>query len=437
MQKRYLSSARCSFAHELSVLRRGFGAPSLSFSVSSSSREGTQPSWFGHHDAPTFRGKSILTYDLLEAEDSGSPIRSIYRQNFPPQSQGNSNNATRPSGPLLRRRIGPARPGAAVSLDENLGSDPMQTKENPFNTRPTQTTTVGDNFSLPISRHMFDGASGDQSNTRREGGASTSQLLRRRTGFPLRTGGAQSVGSETSRFRGQGTGRTGASRGGRGGMRGGKSDRPRRRREADAGDNEDNADIGVEMIYGPTPEPKSVPYDPKTTTMEELRLDWPATAIDGTGLIEGIQQRAESLANRIPHGFHTPQEIAERFQKGEMVHFESEAEQQEVLKIASELSKARADMLTDRKGEMVAPDDMSFAEIDAQEKKHLAATMIKGEYPELQKQSFPFLNGVVQQLRNNGTYHDEKMSQFMAKVQALLPPSRGPQRARQAQKALD
>ncbi len=322
-----------------------------------------------------------------------------------------------------------------MNLGEELGSAPSQPKESAFNIRPAQSTTVGDNFSLPISRHSFDGASGVQGNTRREKGAPAGQLLRRRTGFPSRTGGPQSAGGETGRFQGQGTGRTRASRSDRGDLRGGKNDRPRRRRETDSGDHEDNADAGVEMIYGPTPEPKSVLYEPKATTMEELRLDWPATAINGTSLVESVQQRAESLAKRIPHGFLTPQEIAERFQKGEMVHFESEAEKEEVLKIASELSKARADMLTDRKGETVAPEDMSFAEIGAEEKKQLATTIIKGEYPELQKQSFPFLNGVMQQLRNNGTYHNEKTSQFMAKVQSLLPPSKGAQPARQAQKS--
>jgi len=188
-------------------------------------------------------------------------------------------------------------------------------------------------------------------------------------------------------------------------------------------------------MYGQQPERKPVPYEPKATTMKELRLDWPTTAIDATGLAESVQQKAESLAKRIPHGYLTPQEIAERFHKGEMVHFESEAERIEVLKIASELAQARADKLTDRKGESIAPEDMSFAEVSVEEKRTLGAKMVKGEYPGLQAQSMPFLNQVVRSLRNNGTYHETETSKFMDKIQSFMPANRGGRAAQQAQKS--
>lgn len=229
----------------------------------------------------------------------------------------------------------------------------------------------------------------------------------------------------------------GRSRGG-GASRGGKREGPpRRRRESDFGGNEEELDAeGLETaMYGAKQEPKSVPYEPKAMTMEELRLDWPATAIDATGLAESVQQRAESLANRIPHGFLTPQELAQRFYKGQMVHFESETERLEVLRIAAELAKSRADILTERKGESVTPEDMAFSEVGIEEKKQLGAKMVKGEYPNLQTQSHPFLNMVVRNLRNNGTYHETETSKFMDKIQGLIA-KRGGAAAPQAQKSV-
>ena len=185
-------------------------------------------------------------------------------------------------------------------------------------------------------------------------------------------------------------------------------------------------------MYGPTPEPQSVPYEPKPITLEELRLDWPATAIDGTGLAESAQQKLEFLAKRIPHGYKTPQELAERFHKGEMVHFESEEEREEVLAIAAELAKSRADLLTERKGQPIEPEDMGFSDVGVEEKKRLGAKMVKGEYPALQTHKLPFLNQVARNLRNNGTYHEMETSKFMGKIQSLLPANRGGQQAQKS-----
>jgi len=185
-------------------------------------------------------------------------------------------------------------------------------------------------------------------------------------------------------------------------------------------------------MYGPKPEPQSVPYEPKATTMEELRLDWPATAMDATGLAEGAQQKLEHLAKRIPHGYLTPQELAERFHKGEMVHFESEAERAEVLNIAAELAKSRADMLTERKGEPIAPEDMGFTDVSAEEKRRLGAKMVKGEYPALPTHKLPFLNHIAKNLRNNETYHEMETSKFMEKIESLLPANRGGQQTRKS-----
>jgi hypothetical protein len=182
-------------------------------------------------------------------------------------------------------------------------------------------------------------------------------------------------------------------------------------------------------MFGIKPEPKPVPYEPKGMTMEELRLDWPATAIDGRGSTESVQQKLEFLAKRLPHGWLSPQELAERLHKGQMVHFESDEERKEVLAIAAELAQSRADTLAERKGEHIPPEDMSFADITAEEKERLAAKMVKGEYPGLQTHKLPFLNQVQRNLRNNGTYHEMETSKFMEKIQSLLPANRGGQQA--------
>jgi hypothetical protein len=180
-------------------------------------------------------------------------------------------------------------------------------------------------------------------------------------------------------------------------------------------------------MFGPKPEPKPISYEPKATTMEELGLDWPATAMDGKSLAESAQQKLEFLAKRLPHGWLSPQALAERFHKGQMVHFKSSEERKEVLAIAAELAKSRADMLTERKGEPIAPEDMSFGDVSAEEKGRLGAKMVKGEYPALQTHKLPFLNQVERNLMNNGTYHEMETSKFMEKIQSLLPANRGQQ----------
>ena len=221
-------------------------------------------------------------------------------------------------------------------------------------------------------------------------------------------------------------------RGGRGGGRR-DGDRPRRRRAND-GDGDQEVTLTEDEVEDilmtgiETPQPKeSTPYTPHDTTMEELKLDWPATALDPASLVEGVQQRAESLAKRIPHGFQTTHELAERLFKGEMVHFRSIEECDEVQKLANDLAKERADKLSERKGEAIPAEDMSYSSVVDDEKMQLAAEMVKGQYLELEKQRLPFLDMVVQQLRNNTTYHGSETAKFMEKVESLVPARAGRQ----------
>lgn len=177
-----------------------------------------------------------------------------------------------------------------------------------------------------------------------------------------------------------------------------------------------------EQIYGGALTPKNrLPYNPQQMSLEDFKADWPNTPLSVSGLVGTVQQKAEVLARRLPHGYVSPDQLAEQFQKGELVRFESVEERDKVLAKAAELAKARSDMLTDRKGENVPADDMSFSSIAKAGGEELANKMGKGVYPELEKQRMPFLDAVMRNLRNNGTYHDSKQDEFMAKIESLLP----------------
>src|SRR5277367_736559 len=362
----------------------------------------------------------------LDTEKSSSSNPSEYIRDSPSRLQDNGSNMNRSSGPLLRRR--------AVDLSARTHAVPSIERRHVMNNKPAPSTTGGVDQPLRISREPVPESRFQSYQSKRQPGvvdarraaaAPNGQRLLLRRSFQPRSA-SQSAPGQSSSFRGRSP--LNASRGGR-------SDQPRRRRrESDfkKDDSDEDPLTWEERMYGPQPEPQSVPYEPKATTMEELRLDWPATAMDATGLAGGAQQKLEHLAKRIPHGYLTPQELAERFHKGEMVHFESEAERAEVLNIAAELAKSRADMLTERKGETIAPEDMGFTDVSAEEKRRLGARMVQGEYPALHTHKLPFLNHIAKNLRNNGTYHEMETSKFMEKIESLLSANRGGQQARKS-----
>lgn len=177
-----------------------------------------------------------------------------------------------------------------------------------------------------------------------------------------------------------------------------------------------------EKIYGGPMTPKDpITYNPQQMTLDQFKADWPNTPLSVTGLVGSVQQKAEVLARRLPHGYVSPDQLAERFEKGELVRFESVEERDKVLAKAVELAKAKSDVLTERKGEVVPVRDMSFSSIEKDEGKQLASKMGNGIYPALEKQRIPFLDTVMRNLRNNGTYHDSKQDEFMAKIASLLP----------------
>ena len=200
-------------------------------------------------------------------------------------------------------------------------------------------------------------------------------------------------------------------------------------------DDDFSIDTEEEFAKMDDPKPPDVAYDPVELTIEDLRKDWPATPMSSIGMTETVAEKTRWLARRFPHGYNTHHELANRLHKGEMVHFESMEEKDEVVRVAQELAKERADKLSKRTNTTQGvrePDPMEFVEISKDDKAKLESTMVKGEYPPLQPQRLPFLDSVVRTLRNNGSYQEQKTGQFLRKLIGLLPAGRASRGVRQA-----
>ncbi|KAJ9637508.1 hypothetical protein H2204_004657 [Knufia peltigerae] len=199
---------------------------------------------------------------------------------------------------------------------------------------------------------------------------------------------------------------------------------------------EEKVDHWVNTVIDPPPNPtEEITYTPgQNMAVKDLRADWPNTPLSGTGLTETVQQRIEWLAHRIPHGYQTPGQLAERYVKGYFTRFESEEEKAEVLKLAAEMAQKRADRVTERKNIEAKPHDMSFSDVVSRqtERQGLADTYVRGDYPTVRKQKMPFLDHVVENLNNNGTYQGTQTKQFMKTIRRLMAaghPSQAPKPA--------
>ncbi len=175
----------------------------------------------------------------------------------------------------------------------------------------------------------------------------------------------------------------------------------------------------------------------------ERRLDWPPTPLSPTGLTEGVRQRIEWLAHRIPHGHHTPMQLAEWYSNGHLTLFESDEEKEKVLALASKLVREKADEEFEKTNKVVEPDDMTFDDVVSRkpDRDGLVSRYVQGRYPVVAKQKMPFLDQIVRNLNNNATYPSAKTDVFMDTVQKLMrsqapaPGTPGPQRATKAKAA--
>lgn len=179
----------------------------------------------------------------------------------------------------------------------------------------------------------------------------------------------------------------------------------------------------IEEVIDPSPiATEPLPYAPKEHTTDELRLDWPNTPLSGSGLTESVIQKVTWLAKRLPHGYWTPRQIAERYEEGYMVRFNSDEEKQKVLALAAEMANNRAATMSERSGEEVQAGDMQFESLGERpdEKQRLTDSMVRGAYPVPGKQSNQVMDSVMKQLDNNATYRPEDAEKFKGRIERLI-----------------
>ncbi|KAJ5180381.1 hypothetical protein N7492_003591 [Penicillium capsulatum] len=205
-----------------------------------------------------------------------------------------------------------------------------------------------------------------------------------------------------------------------------RAPRPKRA-EVDVDDEEQAAAIKqIEQDQILQARPTPVRYEPREIDFSTLRETWPSLPTDANGRTAAVLEKLSLLAARFPNGYVPPYELAWRMWKGQNVLFESEAEKAEALEEVQRISRARADKMSVKKGDLVEPREIKFGALDAKDSAALLETYVQGKYPAVQaSKDQPVLGEVVKNLRNNGTYQTAgKRPQFLAKVESLLASGR-------------
>ncbi|KAJ5752363.1 hypothetical protein N7520_009280 [Penicillium odoratum] len=201
-----------------------------------------------------------------------------------------------------------------------------------------------------------------------------------------------------------------------------------RKTETDEGEDVNAAaieQIEQEQVLKARPTP--VRYEPQEIDFSTLQQTWPSLPTDTNARSAAILEKLSNLSGRFPNGYVPPYELGRRIWKGQNVLFHSEAEKEEAMEEVKRLAHARADKISQQKGDLVEPRIVEFSAIDTQESKVLLETYAQGKYPSVEVvQGQPAILGeVMKNLRNNGTYETAgKRPQFLAKVESLLASSR-------------
>ncbi|KAG2415752.1 hypothetical protein HFD88_006943 [Aspergillus terreus] len=212
---------------------------------------------------------------------------------------------------------------------------------------------------------------------------------------------------------------------------------PRRRapKQSDAEEGDDAQRMEIEKVYRElAEETKQAParYNPRQPDFSNLMETWPSFPTGVTAHTAGVVEKLTSLSGRTPHGYVPPYELGNRLFKGQYVRFVDAKEKSEAVAEAQQLSQQRADEYSQRKGDLVEPEEIKFTPVGGETKKALIRTLVQGSYSEarLAKDKSPVLQEVRRHLGNNETYQTVgKSSQFTAKVEALLASSRPVKRA--------
>lgn len=192
----------------------------------------------------------------------------------------------------------------------------------------------------------------------------------------------------------------------------------------DEADHSEGTENEFMSLVDPAPKQEVKPYDPTEITIESLQQDWPSFPVSSSiSQLYSVEEQLRWLARRFPHSHDTTHELAQRLIKGEIVAFESEAEKQTILSIVAQMQTDLAEQQSEEKGEEVKAKEIKFQGMTDQVKE-LSSVYIRGDYSQLEKQKYPLLDSVLNQLRNNGTYGQDKSARLLAKIQSLIPQQR-------------
>ncbi|KKZ65332.1 hypothetical protein EMCG_08848 [[Emmonsia] crescens] len=174
--------------------------------------------------------------------------------------------------------------------------------------------------------------------------------------------------------------------------------------------------------------PKPVRYNPHGYNIDNLQRTWPALPMGETGPKEALHERLAWMSERYPNGFEPTDLLAQRIHQGKWTYFYSEEEKNEAVALAQKMAAERADKLTDRKGTLVQPEDMSFQPMDETQKKQLVSRLVSGEYKSEQTQwveehgaRHPVMKNVLRNLANNSTWQAPHKTQFLEALSKSLP----------------
>lgn len=253
----------------------------------------------------------------------------------------------------------------------------------------------------------------------------------------------QGQGQRMGQGQTRGPGQQGAGRGGKKGLDRRLRRAPEQEEEFDEqGFEKEFQEYVTKYVDRPDNPTQPLPYNPTRLTLDDLKSDWPNTPLSTSGMTESVIQKVQWLARRLPHGYQSPEQIAEHYLKGNLTRFESEEEKKTVLKLAAELSantKRESDDGTLHKHEtprFAIVEDPAFTSVasKAGDKGHIMSTSVRGDYGQAQQQKYAFMQTAEKVLSNNETYGPVQSQKLLARVQALIPQSR-PGGAQQTKKA--
>lgn len=277
-----------------------------------------------------------------------------------------------------------------------------------MNLNPKNTT-----FDRPRYRRVVDARSLAAPQAGRQPGAilKNPKFRGNRTSFPPRSGkprpSGKSAGPRNKKF-----------------VRGGQ-----RSSEADTADNiqkEEVENAFIDIVEKGKPAP--VRYSPRACDYAALRESWPAFPTDANARAAGVAEKLYKLSDRLPNGYTQPEELGKRLFMGEYVQFSSEEERTKAMAAAKKLSQQRADQFSQRKGDVVEPEEIGFDPLRKEDQQSLLQSLVQGRYPSApiqQADKSPVIGDILKNLGNNETYQMAgKSSQFMKKMESLLAAGR-------------